>query len=100
MCIRRAVIIALLLCLPSAAALAETLAEQQACVNDAFSVCGGAIPDQHRVFVCLMQNKSALSVACRNVMTHYSLSHTTTGHGVSVRDNDPQPFARDANERD
>jgi hypothetical protein len=97
--IRRAAIVVLMLCLPAAAALAETFAEQQACENDAFRVCGAAIPDRHRVFVCLMQNKSALSDACRNVMARYSLSHTTTGRGASVRDVEQQPFARDTGER-
>src|SRR5262245_55833144 len=48
-----AVIAALLLTLVPVAATAETQEEQQACMNDAFNVCGDAIPDRDRVAVCL-----------------------------------------------
>jgi hypothetical protein len=62
-----------------AAGLAETQSERQACESDAFRVCWGAIPDPHRVFVCLAKNHSQLSEACRKVMAHYSPAHTHRG---------------------
>ena len=54
------------------AASAENQDEQQACMNDAFSVCGHAIPDRDRVAACLAQNLNRISVACRTVMLRYS----------------------------
>ena len=41
-------------------AFAETQDEQNACMNDAFSVCGHAIPDRDRAGACLAQNSAAL----------------------------------------
>ena len=72
-----------LLCLASACllvvltntAFAETQAEQQACVNDAFNVCWSQIPDRNAVFVCLMKNKRKVSPACRQVLSKYSRPH-------------------------
>ena len=54
------------------AAVAETAEEQQACMNDAFAVCGHAIPDRDRVEACLYQNKRRISAACRTVLNRYS----------------------------
>ena len=53
-------------------ASAETQDEQNACMGDAFSVCGHAIPDRDRVAACLVQNINRISVACRVVMRRYS----------------------------
>jgi hypothetical protein len=50
-----------LLALAPVPALAETQDEQNACMNDAFSVCGHAIPDRHRVGACLAQNIHRIS---------------------------------------
>jgi hypothetical protein len=64
----------LLFCLslvPIGAASAETYEERQACMNDAFSVCGHAIPDRDRVAACLAQNLNRISIACRTVMVRY-----------------------------
>jgi hypothetical protein len=55
-----------------AAASAETQDEQNACMNDAFSVCGHAIPDRDRVAACLAQNINRISMPCRTVMLRYS----------------------------
>ena len=63
---------AILLLVAGVSAQAESRAERQACENDAFRVCGAAIPDRHNVFLCLMANRRALSPACRTVMTQYS----------------------------
>jgi len=46
--------------------------EQNACMNDAFNVCGHAIPDRDRVAACLSQNINRLSTGCRTVMMRYS----------------------------
>jgi hypothetical protein len=61
-----------LLALAPAAASAETQDEQNACMNDAFSVCGHAIPDRERVGACLAQNMHRISAACRTVMQRYA----------------------------
>jgi hypothetical protein len=55
-------------------AVAQTPQEQQACVNDAFNICGHAIPDRDRVAFCLNQNIDRVSSACRTVMQRYSSS--------------------------
>jgi cell pole-organizing protein PopZ len=59
------------LALAPVAATAETQEEQQACMNDAFAVCGDAIPDRGRVAACLAHNISRISSACRMVMQRY-----------------------------
>jgi hypothetical protein len=57
--------------LPTVAS-AETQDEQNACMSDAFSVCGHAIPDRDRVAACLAQNINRISMPCRTVMMRYS----------------------------
>jgi hypothetical protein len=52
-------------------AKAETQEERQACMNDAFAVCGHAIPDRDRVAACLAQNLNRISLPCRTVMLRY-----------------------------
>jgi hypothetical protein len=54
-----------------AAATAQTQDEQQACMDDAFGVCGAFIPDRDRVAGCLAQNIDRISPACRAVMLSY-----------------------------
>ena len=67
--------------------LAETQEEQNACMNDAFNVCGHAIPDRERVGACLAQNINRISPACRTVMQRYSRSApTATRAKVTSRD--------------
>ena len=63
---------AALLALAPVAVTAETQEEQQACMNDAFNICGQAIPDRDRVAACLTQNLDRISSACRTVMLRYS----------------------------
>jgi hypothetical protein len=53
-------------------AKAETQEERQACMNDAFAVCGHAIPDRDRVAACLAQNLNRISTPCRTVMLRHS----------------------------
>ena len=71
------------LALAPVAASAETQEEQQACMNDAFSVCGHAIPDRDRVGACLAQNLNRISSACRTVMLRYSKPAPTTRAKIS-----------------
>jgi hypothetical protein len=52
-------------------ATAETQEERQACMNDAFAVCGHAIPDRDRVAACLAQNLNRISIPCRTVMLRH-----------------------------
>jgi hypothetical protein len=55
----------------TAIARAETPEERQACTNDAFSVCGDAIPDRDRVFACLIRSKDRISALCRSALAPY-----------------------------
>ena len=68
------------------AASAESQDEQNACMGDAFSVCGHAIPDRDRVAACLAQNLNRISVACRTVMQRYPKPTTATRAKLSMRD--------------
>jgi hypothetical protein len=52
-------------------ASAQSQEDQQACMNDAFTVCGDAIPDRARVAACLAQNINRISAPCRTVMARY-----------------------------
>src|SRR5882757_4794663 len=61
-----------------AAASAQSQDEQQACMNDAFTVCGNAIPDRDRVAACLAQNINRVSAPCRAVIARYSKPGTTS----------------------
>ena len=56
-----------LLCLTLAplGARADEQSDQQACMGDAFSICGQFIPDRERVGACLFSNRSRISPACR-----------------------------------
>ena len=67
------------------AASAESQDEQNACMGDAFSVCGHAIPDRDRVAACLAQNMNRISVACRTVMQRYPKPMTATRAKLSAR---------------
>ena len=68
------------------AASAETQDEQNACMGDAFNICGHAIPDRDRVAACLAKNMNRISVACRTVMQRYSKPMTATRAKLSTRD--------------
>jgi hypothetical protein len=65
-------IAAAFLALTPLTATAETQEEQNACMNDAFTICGHAIPDRERVGACLAQNINRISSPCRTVMQRYS----------------------------
>jgi hypothetical protein len=61
-------------------AMAQTQEEQNACVDDAFNVCGHAIPDRDRVAACLAANLKRISNECRAVMLRYSKSAPRPNH--------------------
>jgi hypothetical protein len=50
-----------------ASAAAYTQEEQMACQDDAFRLCGQAIPDEQRVKACLIANMRRLSPSCRRM---------------------------------
>jgi hypothetical protein len=60
------------LALTPGVAAAESQQDQIACMGDAFSVCGHAIPDRDRVAACLAQNIDRISLACRAVMQRHT----------------------------
>lgn len=45
---------------------------RQACMNDAFTVCGQFIPDRDRVAACLISNRTRISLACREALKHFN----------------------------
>ena len=51
----------------SAPASAYTQQQQTACQNDAFRLCGNAIPDEQRVRACLRANMQRLSPSCHRM---------------------------------
>ncbi len=69
--IQFAIAVAFIALAPVGASAAETQDEQNACMNDAFNVCGHAIPDRDRVAACLSKNIRKISPACRTVMQRY-----------------------------
>ena len=77
-----------LVALTPIAASAYTQEDQNACMDDAFSICGQYIPDRGRVAACLAANQSRISSACRAAMARYAPSNNTTAQStkpVAVR---------------
>src|ERR1700744_1048086 len=44
---------------------AYTAEQQQACMGDAFSLCGSEIPDVQRTTACMVRKQAQLSPGCR-----------------------------------
>ncbi|MGB7252952.1 MAG: hypothetical protein WBC94_05000 [Xanthobacteraceae bacterium] len=44
---------------------------QQACMQDAMSVCAAYIPDREQVATCLISNRARISPACRSALDHF-----------------------------
>jgi len=63
-----------LLCLAFAptGAKADQQSDQQACMNDAMTICGQFIPDRERVGACLVANRARISPACRAAVAHFN----------------------------
>lgn len=70
-----AVLALALACAPAHAQSSGEAEGQQACGNDAFSLCGDAIPDRDRITVCLRRNFNRVSPACRHYMASYGRTH-------------------------
>jgi hypothetical protein len=51
--------------------MADEMEDQQACMQDAQTVCGQFIPDRERVAHCLMANSRKISPACRTALRHF-----------------------------
>ena len=51
---------------------ADPQQDQQACMQDALTVCGQFIPDRERVGECLVSNRSRISAACRTALKHFN----------------------------
>jgi hypothetical protein len=83
----------------SAPALAQSQNEQNACMNDAFTVCGDAIPDRDRVAACLAQNINRISPACRTVMARYPRPGATSARRERVIEQGDQFDRNDRNDR-
>jgi hypothetical protein len=56
----------------SVPASAGSQEDQQACMNDALTVCSEYIPDRGRVASCLISNRSRISQACRVALTQFN----------------------------
>jgi hypothetical protein len=48
-----------------ATGFAYTMEQQQACMGDAFRLCGSEIPDVDRTTMCMVRRQTELSPACR-----------------------------------
>ena len=44
---------------------------QDACMNDAMTICGEFVPDRDKVAACLLSNKRRISHACRVALSHW-----------------------------
>ncbi len=56
----------------SIAARASPQEDQQACINDALTVCSQFVPDRERVANCLLSNRSRISQTCRMALAHFN----------------------------
>ena len=52
-------------------AMADPQQDQDACMQDAQTICGQFIPDRERVAHCLMANSRKISPACRVAVRHF-----------------------------
>jgi hypothetical protein len=59
------IILAAALTIWPAASWAYTMEQQQACMGDAFSLCGSEIPDVSRITACMIRRQTELSPGCR-----------------------------------
>jgi hypothetical protein len=67
------------------AARADDQQAQQACMNDAFAICGQFIPDRGRVATCLYTNVRRVSLPCRQVLARYDRSKVTQARDATMR---------------
>jgi hypothetical protein len=69
-----------------AAATAGEQEDQQACINDAMTVCSQFIPDRDRVASCLISNRSRISDACRMALAHFNQPTASRAKSTTVAD--------------
>jgi hypothetical protein len=62
----------------SAPAGAGAQEDQNACMNDALTVCSQFVPDRDRVASCLISNRSRISPACRMALTQFNPKMAST----------------------
>lgn len=65
------------------AAQAQEQEAQQACMSDAFAICGQFIPDHGRVATCLYSNFTRVSEPCRQVLARHDRTRATPA-GMTV----------------
>jgi hypothetical protein len=67
-----------------AVARADSQQDQQACMNDAMTICSQFIPDRERVAGCLISNRTKVSEACRTALTRFNAKnpHTAAAGGA------------------
>ena len=65
-------VVAFCLGFASVRASAGAQEDQQACMNDALTVCSEFIPDRDRVAGCLISNRSRISQACRMALAQFN----------------------------
>jgi hypothetical protein len=52
-------------------AIADQQQDQDACMQDAQTICGQFIPDRERVAHCLITNSRKVTPACRVALRHF-----------------------------
>ncbi len=67
----------------SAPASAGAQEDQQACMNDALTVCSQFVPDRDRVAGCLISNRSRISPACRMALTQFNPRMASTAKSAA-----------------
>jgi hypothetical protein len=66
---------------------ADDLRDRQtaACTNDAFRLCGDAIPDETRITACMAAKRAALTPGCRAFFVDASMSADSTSSKVRAK---------------
>jgi len=82
-----------------AAAQGYSQEQQQACTPDAMRLCGAYIPDVDRITVCMIQNKSQLSPACRAHFRPEPASSASIDQPTDIRPVARRPVAKPASVR-
>ena len=62
---------------------ADEQEDKNACMGDAFSICGQFIPDRDRVGACLFANRSHVSPECRTALKGYNPGRSTSADTAS-----------------
>ena len=68
-----------------AAAWSYTMEQQQACMGDAFRLCGSEIPDISRTTACMVRRQTELSQGCRAYFHPQETSAKPRHHRLRLR---------------